>query len=208
MGMIKNVIATKFYLVVIIGILFLIISVSSIGFSAFNLARRVFFTEPEIQGVTVDVLDDTIIDIFQLATLEIESRNSSVLTLIPGGLINPGTVTVILEYDSTVMFGVRDAQAIQMRRIGDIVFVESSSIIIEILSSSVRNFQRTHTFNSNPFVRLTPAVIDQIFEAQSAYESTAAQRLNNERNIESARRNFVSKFEAIHRGIGLTVIWE
>ncbi|MCL2387984.1 MAG: hypothetical protein FWC89_10625 [Defluviitaleaceae bacterium] len=208
METIKRVLDAKFKLVVIIGLPLLIISIFSVGFTSFSLGRSIFFTEAAVQSITVDVLGDTINDIFEIATLEIETRNASVLSVTPGGFVNPGDVTFILKYDSTVIFGVRDAQSIRMRRVDDVVYVDSSSFRVEVLSTSVRNFERVDTFRSNPFVRLTPAVIDQIFEAQVEYETTAAARLDNERTMEAARRNFVSTFEAIHRSNGLNVVWE
>jgi hypothetical protein len=55
---------------------------------------------------------------------------------------------------------------------------------------------------------LTPAIFDQLFLAQLEYETAAAQRLNNERNIENAKQNYFSTFEAICSGFGLKVVWE
>ena len=189
-------------------ILALLLWVLPTNFSPFDAVRNFLRQDPGIQGITVEVQEDIIRDIFQVATLEIESSNTSVLEIVPGGFINPGVVAFILEYDSTVVFGVRDASQIQMRRVGDFVFVRESSINIEITSVSVRNFRRVGTFRTNPLVRINESVIDQIFVAQQSYEETAAQRLDNAQNIETARRNFMSTLEAVCRGLGLTVIWE
>jgi len=203
-----RVLGAKFKLAVVIGIPVLIISVASIGFSGFNLVRNLLFTDPGIENVTVEALEDIFFDVFNVTTLEIESRNQSVLDIVPGGFVNPGTITLVLEYDSTVTFGMRDADRMRMRRIGDVLFVDSSSIYIQVINASVRNFQRTRAIRSNPLLRFNASVMDQIFEAQRGYEAVAAQRLDNARNRETAMRNFMSTFEAIGSGVGLTVIWE
>lgn len=204
----QRVLGAKFKIVMIIAIPFLLLSVVAIGYGGFSLVRNIFFTEPGIGPVTIDVQEEVIREVFQVAVLEIESSKTAVQEIIPGGFINPGVVTFILEYESTVVFGVRNADQIKMRRIGDVVFVDESSINIEVTSASVRNFQRTHTFRSNPLVRINLNVLDQIFVAQSAYEEVAAERLNNEQNIEAARRHFRLTFEAVLGGLDLTVVWE
>ena len=173
-----------------------------------SLLRNLFYTEPAIQSITVDVNEDIIRDVFRFASLEIESKNTAVLELVPGGFINPGIVTFLLEYESLVEFGISDVRNIQMRRVGDFLFVEEASIQIGVTNAMVRNFQRTHTFTSNPLVRINQNIIDQMFEAQRAHESIASARLDNETNRESARRNFKTMLEGLGNGIDLTIIWE
>jgi len=204
LNVIERLLSAKFKLVMIV----LMISIFSIGYNVFSLVNNTFFNEPEVQNVTIDVTEDIIREVFRVVALEIESTNTSVLETIPRGFLNPGIVTFLLEYESMVQFGVRDPQRIHMRRVGDFIFVDESSINIEVTSASVRNFRRVGTFRTNPLVRINENVIEQIFEAQRGYEATAAERLNNEHNIETARRNFMSTFEAVCRGLGLTVIWE
>ena len=193
---------TAIIVVVLFGIL------DSFSLNPFILIRDKFYINPATDSVTIDVLDDNIIEIFQMASLEIDSRNASTLVITPGGFLNYGTLTLLLEYDSVVKFGIKDVQQIKMRRLSNVIFVDSSTIHIEILDSSVRNFKRAGLFKSNPLLSLTPAVLDQVFQEQSEFEAVAAQRLDNERNIETARRNFILQFEAICGGLGLTVVWE
>lgn len=206
---IERVIGAKFKLVMIIGIPLLIITVLSLShsiLSIFNISP--FSRESEILSITVDVQEDIIREVFRVTALEIESTNTTHIEIVPDGIINPGIITFLLEYESLVGFGVSDVSQIKMRRIGDFIFIDESSINIEVISTSVRNFRRIGTFRSNPIVRINNSVIDQMFVAQSNYEATAAQRLNNERNIQAAKRNFISTFEAVCSGLGLTVIWE
>ena len=61
----------------------------------FRMIRNLLFTEASLQSVTVTSLEDTILDIFQVATLEIESNNVTVLEIVPGGFLSPGTITII-----------------------------------------------------------------------------------------------------------------
>ena len=189
-------------IIVLFGIL------ESVNLNPFHRIRGIFYSEPVLQNISVTVLEDIVTEVFQIATLEIDSRNTSVLEIVPGGFLNPGTITLLLEYDSRVKLGVRNPQQIHMRRVGDVIFVDSSTIQIEVLETQVRNFSRAGLFRSNPLLSLTPAVLDQVFEAQTRYEATAAQRLSTERNIETAKRNFITTFEAVCGGLGLTVIWE
>jgi len=174
----------------------------------FRWIRNALFTDPALQSVTVDVLEDRIIEVFQIVALEIHSSNVGVLEIVPGGFINPGTLTVIMEYDSIVKFGLRDPHQIEMRRIGDVLFVKEASINIEVLETTVRNFVRTNDFKSNPFLSWNREVLDQYNKALAEYEKVAEQRLSNEQNFASAKRSFISTFEAISSGLGLSIIWE
>jgi hypothetical protein len=195
-------------IIVVVGLILVLGILEFSNINPFRLIRNMLFTEASLPSVTVTSLEDTILDIFQIATLEIESRNATFLEIVPGGFLNRGTLTVLLEYDSIVKFGVRDPQQIRMRRVGDVIFVDSSTINIEILDAYVRNFERKNTFKSNPLLSITNEVIDQILQAEETHENVVKQRLYNERNIESARRNFITTFEALAKGLGLSVIWE
>ncbi|MCL2852496.1 MAG: hypothetical protein FWE20_05625 [Defluviitaleaceae bacterium] len=93
-----------------------------------------------------------------------------------------------------------------MRRADDVVFVDTSSIEIEILETSVSNFERVGMFRSNPLVPFTATVMDQIFEEQRRNEEVSAERFDNERNIKTVKNSFMSNFEAFCRGMGLQVI--
>jgi len=205
---IKKKISTKPIIIVAVGVILIFGILEFTNINPFRMIRNLLFTEASLDSVTVTSHEDIILDVFQIATLEIESRNSSIIEFVPGGFLNPGTLTVVLEYDSTVKFGVRDPEQITMRRVGDVIFVEASTINIEILDASVRNFERKGTFKSNPLLSMTQAVMDQIFQAQAEHENVARERLYNERNIESARKNFINTFETLANGLGLSVIWE
>ena len=149
-----------------------------------------------------------IAEAFQMVSLTIESRNKDVIEVVPGGFVNPGTISVIVEFDSIVRFGVANPNSIAMRRVNDVLFVDASSIQIEVMESIVKNYEQIDRFRSNPLVSFTAAVLDQIFEAQVAHEQRMIQRLGTEQNIETARRSFMNSFEAFCLGMGLSVVWE
>lgn len=195
-------------MVTILVIFFLVGLLEVVDRSPIRWIRNVINADSRLDSVKVDVIEDRITEVFKLSTLEIQSSNMALIDIVPGGFINPGTLTFILEYDSIVRFGIREPQRIHMRKVGNVIFVEQSSVQIEILDSSVKNFIRTKTFKSNPIVRFTPAVIDQMFQAQKEFESVAAERLDNDQNRESAKRSFYSIFEAICGSLDLVVIWE
>jgi hypothetical protein len=156
----------------------------------------------------MDMLSVMITEMFQIVSLEIFTRNMAREQIIPGGFINPGTITLIWEFDSIVRFGVANPEGIIMRRDGDILYVKSPSIQIEVLESIVRNFDLVERIRSNPLVSFTQGVVNQIFEAQRVLEETMAEKIGNEQNMESAKRNFMSSFEAFCLGMGLSVVWE
>ena len=203
-----KVLGVKLVIAVVIIIPILIFLTYATIFSPSGFLRNVFRTTPGIQRMTVNVFEDVFHEVFRISTLEIATRNSSKLEIIPGGLINPGVLTIELEYDSTVSFGIRNAHQIRMRRIGDVMFITESSIDIEVTSSAVRNFNQTGISKSNPFLRMTNTINNQIFEAQRNYEATAVQRLDNEQNRNAALVNFKKIMDSLGRALGLEIIWE
>lgn len=157
---------------------------------------------------TVEMLSGMISEMFQIATLEIESRNMAMREVIPGGFANPGTITLILEFDSTVSLGVANPQNINMRITDNTIYVQESSIQIDILNSVVRNFEQIEAIRSNPLVTFTPAVNNQIFQAQRELEAEMAERFVTERTIDSARRSFMNSLQGFMQGLGFEVRWE
>lgn len=156
----------------------------------------------------IELLSVMVSEMFQVATLEIASRNMTMTEVVPGGFANPGTITLILEFDSRVILGVANPQYIEMRIDDNTVYIRESSVQIEVLESIVRNFEQVGRIRSNPLVSFTEAVNNQIFEAQNALESEMAQGVVNERTIESARRSFMSSLTGFMQGLGFSVVWE
>lgn len=160
------------------------------------------------QEDNIEMLSVMISEMFEIATLEIESRNMTRTEVVPGGFANPGTITLILEFDSRVVLGVANPQYIEMRVDDNIVYIRESSVQIEVLESIVRNFEQVERIRSNPLVSFTQAVTNQIFEAQNALEAEMAENLVTERTIESARRSFMNSLTGFIQGLGFSVVWE
>jgi len=189
-------------------IILIVFLISSFEFNLFGGVRDLFYTEPELQSVIVDVLEDRIHEVFNIEAMVIESSNLAYSTIVPGGFLNPGTITILWTYESRVSFGVRDANEIRIRRVDDVVFINASTINVEVLSASVSNFEQVQALRSNPLVSFTQAVVDQIFEAQQEQEVAAAQRLNTDRNLENARQHYMSTVENMLNMLDLTIVWE
>jgi len=164
-------------------------------------------TIQEAETYTTHMLNSMVNEMFQIATLEFETRNMTRTEVIPGGFTNPGTITLILEFDSNVRLGVANPQDILLQTDGNTVYIQESSIQISVLESSVSNFQQVEVIRSNPLVSFTAAVNNQIFEAQTNLETEMAERFVNERTIEAARRSFMTSMEGFMRGMGFEVIW-
>ena len=154
-------------------------------------------------------LSEMITEMFQIVSLEIHTHNTRLLKVEPRGLLNPGTITVVLEFDSIVKFGVANPETIKMRRSDHILYVDASSIQIEVLDSIIRNTEQVDSFYSNPIIRYTQAVITQILEEITSLEKTMEEQIgSSELNLTMARRSFMNSFEAFCLGLGLSVVWE
>ena len=106
------------------------------------------------EEAAIEILSAGVTDMFRVATLEIHTRNMTTLEFTPRGFLNPGTITAILEFDSTVQFGVANPEAISMRRDIDTLFVRRDSIQISVMNSTVSNFDKIQYFTSNPVLGL------------------------------------------------------
>jgi uncharacterized protein (UPF0147 family) len=160
------------------------------------------------QQEEIETLSELITEMFQIVSLEVSTRNTRVLEVEPGGFLNRGTITVVLEFDSTVSFGVPNPETIKIRRDEHILYVDASSINVEVLDSVVRNTEQMSTIRSNLLLRYTSAVTDQILAEITALEKTMAEQIGNELNLGVARRSFMNSFQAFCLGMGLSVVWE
>jgi len=197
----------KFKIQVAIIVVAVVLITSQLAFDSVTRILNYFVAEPELRSVTIEVLGDEIVEIFNVASLEIHSRNTAWSEFTPAGRTNPGTVTLIWEYDSTVTFGVRNANRINMRRVGNVVFVQESTIDIEVVDASVRNFEEMGAFTSGMFTR-DRVSRDDVFRAQEEQRLMAAERLDNELNRATALHSFKHQIEALAHGLALTIIWE
>jgi hypothetical protein len=160
------------------------------------------------QQEDLTMLSELITEMFQIVSLEIYTRNQRLLEVVPRGFLNPGTITVVLEFDSVVKFGVANPETIIIRRNDHILYVDASSIQIEVLDSIIRNTEQVNSFYSNPIIRYTQAVIAQILEEITALEKAMAEQMGTELNLGVAKRSFMTSFEAFCLGMGLSVVWE
>jgi|GEM_PF-1690413 len=201
----KAVLGAKYKLVMCIGVPVLIALLLYGGFGVFRFGRNIFWGEARTTGITIDVLENIRIDDFRFIPLEIQTANAVFLDIEPGGFINPGILTFRLNYHSTVIFE-GNADRLRMRRTGDFVFVDESSIYLDT-RAFVWGFERTATYRTNPFVRINQGVIDQMNARQEEYASEAESRVA-ERYMATAKGNFKASFENFLGELDLIVIWE
>ena len=161
------------------------------------------------QAAEMEFLQERLTELSQFVTLEIYTRIKDTIEVKPRGFAaNLGTITILMEFDSIVLFSVPHPEKINMRKDDNVLYVDESSIEIEVFKSIAENFVELQRFNSNPLVAWPQADQNLIFEAQNTFKETMAQRIGVERNIESAKRSFMASFEALFLGIGMHVVWE
>jgi len=122
--------------------------------------------------------------------------------------LNIGTVFVIVEYDSYFRLGVRNPDLIHIERIDDTVYVDESTITIELLDAKLNNFKHIRTFTSNPFV-INNAAEEYLFQAINNLERELTINIieNGQSNFEYARKNFMKNYENLCKAMGLNVVW-
>jgi len=156
----------------------------------------------------LETLSQMLTEMFQITSLEVETRNRDVITVVPGGFLNPGTISIVVEFDSVVRLGVENPETIEiLRRVGDTVYIREASVQIDILESVVRNYRETERFRSNLMVWDTAEVTAQIFEAQQEHSERMERELG-EQLKDVARRSFMNSFEALMMPMGISVVWE
>jgi hypothetical protein len=122
--------------------------------------------------------------------------------------LNIGTVFVFVEYDSYVKLGIKNPELIRIERVDNIVYVDESTIVIELLDVRLNNYHYIRTFTSNPFV-LRDVTPDLIFQAQNEHEKELMERLieRGQVNFESAKRNFKENYKNLCKAMDLEVVW-
>jgi hypothetical protein len=170
-----------------------------------------FFGGTKLESVSVNVSQEVVTPVFEIASLEI--FYPKVLTMIEASKnewwkLNIGTVFVIIEYDSLIKLGIRNPQLIKIERDGDTVYVDESSIIIELLDTKLSNFHHVKTFTSNPLVMNKNSeeyILDSINLMES--ELTKKMKESGQANFEYAKKNFMDNYKNLCKSMDLEVVW-
>ena len=165
----------------------------------------------KLESVRVNMGQETATPVFQIVALDIfYPKNLSVIeaSKFEFWKINIGTVFVLVEYDSFVKLGVRDPHSIKMERVGNNIYVDESTIVIELLDAKINNFHHVKTFTSSILVMNNDAE-KYIFDALNLIEKELVEKMkeNGQANFEYAKRNFKENYQLLCRAMGLEVIW-
>jgi hypothetical protein len=208
----------KFFLkIVLMVIIFFVIVFILLGAAQrilnFNIGEIFtnFFGGTKLENVSVNVGQEVAAPVFEIASLEI--FYPKVLTMIEASKnewwkLNIGTVFVIIEYDTLIKLGVHDPHSIKMERIDNTVYVDESSIIIELLDTKLSNFHHVRTFTSNPLV-INNNSEQYILDSINLMESELTKKMNEsgKANFEYAKKNFMDNYRNLCKSMGLEVVF-
>jgi len=189
-------------------IVFILIGIAEFIFD-FDIGKMI--NSSKLTGVTTNIGQETLIPVFQIVSLEsfypsniglMSARVRKILGL------EFGEITLLYEYDSYVKFGVRNPKTIKIERVGDTLYVDESTIIIELLDFKINNFKHKITSASNPSVRrnMDDAVLLEALNLINR-ELEDKMRTNGRSNFEFAKKNFMENYENMCRAMGLEVVW-
>jgi len=203
-------------------IIFKIILIAVAALILFFTAQRIFnlsinesisgiFEGTKHKSVRVNIGQDVVTPVFEVASLEIfYPKNLCIIEASKNEWwkLNIGTVFVIIEYDTFVKMGVRNPHSIKMERIGDTIYVDESTIIIELLDTKLNNYHYVRTFTSNPFVMNNNSE-QYILDSLNMMESELIKKMNEngQANFEYAKRNFMDNYRNLCKSMGLEVVW-
>jgi len=203
---------TFFKVILMVIIVLVLISIAQ-TILKFNLISAIkdLLGGTELKSVRTTVGQEFIIPKFEIVSLEIfYPKNLSVIEASKSEWwrLNIGTIFVFVEYDTYLRLGVRNPDLIRMERIGDIVYVDESSIVIEVLDAKLNNYKHIRTFTSNPLV-INRDSEEFIFQAMNELEIELIEKIieNGQANFESAKKNFMENYKNLCGAMGLEVIW-
>jgi hypothetical protein len=162
---------------------------------------------------TTQVGQEIIIPVFEITSLRINYlnnvswRNIEVFDPIRA---NIGTITVLVQFDSYATLGMKNPELIRLQGMGKQVFVDKSSIVIEVLDAYVTNYSHINSLGSNPLLQTwrytTP---ERIFEMQAEHEVELKEKIiaNSQANFDLAKENFMLNYGLLCASMGLEVIW-
>jgi hypothetical protein len=165
----------------------------------------------KLESVRVNMGQEITTPVFEIVSLDIfYPKNLSIIEASKFELwkLNIGTVFVLVEYDSLVKMGVRDPHSIRMERVGNTIYVDESTIVIELLEAKLNNFHHIKTFTSNIFVINNDAE-KYLFDALNLMENELVEKMkeNGQANFEFAKRNFKENYQHLCKAMGLNVVW-
>jgi len=109
----------------------------------------------KLESVRVNVGQEVVTPVFEVVSLEISyPKNLTIIEVSKNEWwrLNIGTVFVLVEYDTFIKLGVRNPHSIMMERVDNTIYVDESTIVIELLDTKINNYHHIRTFYSNAFM--------------------------------------------------------
>jgi hypothetical protein len=145
---------------------------------------------------------------FEVASYKIKSKSIGKLAEDKHVLgLTYGTATLMYTYDAWVTLGVKDPSKIQIRRVGNELFVAESTIEVEVLDSKTENYQMMGFDASNPFVSKT-VTIKNLFGTQADDKGRAEALAIAQENMSEAKTNFMDNYAMLCAAHGLKVTYQ
>ena len=200
----------KVILAVIVALVVIGIAQPILDFNVISLAKNLL-GGTELKSVRVNVGQEFVTPKFEIVSLEISyPQNLGVIEANKSEWwrLNVGTVFIFVEYDTYVKLGVRNPDLIKIERIDNTVYVDESTILIEVLDAKLNNYKHIRTFTSNPLV-INNASEEFLLQALNDLEKELIDKIirNGQVNFESARRNFMENYQNLCGAMGLEVVW-
>jgi len=162
---------------------------------------------PKFQKPITVVAETEKIPAFEVATYKIKSKSIGTLAEDKQMLgMTYGTATLLYTYDAWVTLGVKEPDTIKIRREGDTVYVDASTIVVGLLDSKTENYQRIGFDTSNPLVSKS-VTIDHLFGSQADDRAKAEALAIAKENMDAAKTNFMDNYTKLCAAIGLKVVW-
>jgi hypothetical protein len=183
------------------------------GFSVIDFFNNLLGVGAKLGDGTTEVGQEITIPVFEITSLRINYLNNISWRNIEVNdpiRLNFGTITLLVEFDSYATLGMKNPESIRLQGVGKQVFVDKSSIIIEVLDAYVTNYRHINSFASNPLLQTwrytTPELI---FEIQAGHEVELKEKIimNSRTNFNLAKENFMLNYELLCVSMGLEVIW-
>jgi hypothetical protein len=196
----------KITLVVVTVVILLAIALSIFDFNLGKLINSV-----TLKRVTTNTGEEIRIPVFQIVSLEIfyPSNIGLIETDVKKILgLELGTVVLLLEYDSYTKFGVRNPEIIKIERIDDTLYVDESTIIIELLDVKINNYKYIRTFTTGFLVR--PNLDDAVFiQALNTINEELEEKMirSGQANFNFAKNNFKENYKNMCKAMNLEVVW-
>jgi hypothetical protein len=177
----------------------------------FDFNLRKFIKPATLKEVTTNTGEEIRIPVFQIVSLEVfyPSNIGLIETDVKKILgLELGTIVLLLEYDSYTKFGVKNPEMVKIERIDNTLYVDESTIIIELLDVKIDNYKYIRTFTTNFLLR--PNLDDVTFiQALNILSVELEERMirNGQANFDYAKNNFKENYKNMCKTMNLEVVW-